>query len=509
MYLNLNKVRISKGNNKFNVKYLIVSKKLQKYNKKEKPLLQKSKYNFLAHINFSLNIEYLFFLKHNLYSEWKIWSQCFGKVVIINGTSSSGKTTLSKYINKFGFNIINSDDTYDELLFNYLSKSVSDMPLLKTFLNSIDLISIMYGYKIQERKYSEKQIKIIKIIQDSINLLILNSRYPVITKKELYDSMYEKSKKYVFSGQNVLLDLVARDEDTINMLRYSFNSYPLKTCLLYSNLAENLKKCFLRNYISLKNDEANFRNCSMIMSQYKDLYKFKLKQDISSTDIVLEKIDKKEILNILDIAIFHEHNLICDLQSKLINPRLKETQGKDLVKGMVGMLRDKMMLEVCEEVFVISSIKYDVLLKSSNLEKINDSLAIKEIFFIPTIQESDICSLRSSRLTVLQNYNRDDCDARSCYSGNGESRSDLVLLSPTMTILTNNRFIIFFKQSSILPRIIGNNGPVIELEYDTTDYSFKLLRNSGVQSYDKFDYSIEDILIYHDYLLLTGELGFY
>lgn len=486
-----------------------MSKKLQKYNKKEKTLLQKPKYTFLAPIHFSLNIKYLFFLKHNLYSEWKIWSQCFGKVVIINGTSSSGKTTLSTYINKFGFYVIKSDDTYDELLFNYLSNSISDMPLLKIFLNSIDLISIMHGYKIQEQKYSKPQIKIIKIIQDNINLLILNSRYPVITKKELYDSMYEKSKQYIFSGQNVLLDLVARDEDTINMLRYSFNYYPLKICLLYSNLAENLKKCFLRNYISLKNDEANFRTCSMVMNQYKDFYKFKLKQDINSTDTVLEKINKKEILNILDIAIFHEHNLIWDLQSKLINPVLKETQGKDLVKDMVEMLRDKMMLKVCEEVFVISTIKYDFLLKSSDLEKINDSLAIKEIFFVPSIQENDIGSLRSSRLIALQNFSRDECDIRSCYSSITEPKSDLVLLSPTMTFLTNNRFMIFFKQLSILPRIIGNNGPIIELEYDTEDYSFKLLRNDGVQNYDKFEYSIEDILIYHDYLLLTGEFGLY
>ena len=211
----------------------------------------------------------------------------------------------------------------------------------------------------------------------------------------------------------------------------------------------------------VKNDEANFRTCSMVMNQYKDFYKFKLKQDINSTDTVLEKINKKEILNILDIAIFHEHNLIWDLQSKLINPVLKETQGKDLVKDMVEMLRDKMMLKVCEEVFVISTIKYDFLLKSSDLEKINDSLAIKEIFFVPSIQENDIGSLRSSRLIALQNFSRDECDIRSCYSSITEPKSDLVLLSPTMTFLTNNRFMIFFKQLSILPRIIGNNGPII------------------------------------------------
>ena len=34
----------------------------------------------------------------DLYMEWKIWSRCFGKVVVINGVSSSGKSTLSHYL---------------------------------------------------------------------------------------------------------------------------------------------------------------------------------------------------------------------------------------------------------------------------------------------------------------------------------------------------------------------------------------------------------------------------
>ena len=58
----------------------------------------------------------------DLYMEWKIWSRCFGKVVVINGVSSSGKSTLSHYLSNFGFNIISLDSVRDKLLLDYADK---------------------------------------------------------------------------------------------------------------------------------------------------------------------------------------------------------------------------------------------------------------------------------------------------------------------------------------------------------------------------------------------------
>ena len=34
------------------------------------------------------------------FKEWALWSKCFGKVVMINGLSCSGKTTLTKNLRK-------------------------------------------------------------------------------------------------------------------------------------------------------------------------------------------------------------------------------------------------------------------------------------------------------------------------------------------------------------------------------------------------------------------------
>ena len=65
--------------------------------------------------------------------------------------------------------------------------------------------------------------------------------------------MYNVAQKFIFSGQNVLLDVMAYGEE-INMLHYSFRYYPIKIGLLYSPLEENLIKCFQRNYLSSKKE---------------------------------------------------------------------------------------------------------------------------------------------------------------------------------------------------------------------------------------------------------------
>lgn len=61
-----------------------------------------------------------------LYQEWRIWSKCFCKVVLVNGVSSVGRTTLTCGLNTLGFNKVSIDDVYDKILLDHLSIFISD-----------------------------------------------------------------------------------------------------------------------------------------------------------------------------------------------------------------------------------------------------------------------------------------------------------------------------------------------------------------------------------------------
>jgi hypothetical protein len=254
-----------------------------------------------------------YFLKVNLYREWVIWSKCFGKVLVINGTSSSGKTTLCKYLSKFGFNKINSDEILDEVMLDFFSRFTKNVLLVKSFLVNDDITRVLNGYKVKEVNYSKSQLMLIKILQDEINH-ILKHHFP--HKMEIYDKIYEKAAKYVFSGQDVVIDIVAKG-DSIDMLSYCFRYYPIKTVLLYCSLQENLIKCIKRNYTSLSTDGIDYRYPAVIIDQYDSFYTFILKNNISKKDKVIGIVNKDQVRAILEIAKSFDYNLFLSVQEKL------------------------------------------------------------------------------------------------------------------------------------------------------------------------------------------------
>ena len=110
------------------------------------------------------------FSKVNLKAEWKIWSKCFGKVFVINGVSSVGKTTLASYLSKFGFNKISLDDIYDQLFFDALYNIIPDeiSYAQKALITQDDIKKIFEDCKVNKSKYYEWQIHIIDILKISI-----------------------------------------------------------------------------------------------------------------------------------------------------------------------------------------------------------------------------------------------------------------------------------------------------------------------------------------------------
>lgn len=377
----------------------------------------------------------------DLYMEWKIWSRCFGKVVVINGVSSSGKSTLSHYLSNFGFNIISLDSVRDKLLLDYADKHFK-IPItqIKKFLSDTIILKVLCGFKFTEVHYDKQKIELIHNLQKQFfNFILQDNNF--LTTMQIFEQMYDISKKFIFSGQNVLLDVMAYGKD-VDMLRYSFRYYPMKIGLLYNSLEENLNKCFQRNYLSLKKDLIEYRHPLDIMEQYKEFYQFVSKDSIFKYGSVFEKVSKGTIKNVLEIAIHFQILLLNNFKYNLIaDDAVCFMAYDDKIKKiyeLTEMFKTLMILEADIEVFVVPRTEYDFVIKTSDLQMMNRKLI------------SDI-RLQNKQITmedILKFYHKR-------YS---------VITENIMEKLSDMRFVIYNQET--LPTIIGHNGPIIEFEFD-------------------------------------------
>jgi len=89
----------------------------------------------------------------SLFNEWHIWSKCFGKLIIVNGVSSSGKTTLVSRLSEFGWNIVSLDDILNKILFDDLNHFIPHLLLsAQKYLSSNDFLKLISGLKFNEEK---------------------------------------------------------------------------------------------------------------------------------------------------------------------------------------------------------------------------------------------------------------------------------------------------------------------------------------------------------------------
>lgn len=388
-----------------------------------------------------------------LYKEWQIWSRCFGKVIALNGPSSSGKTTLLKYLEKVGFNPISLDDIWPECYCNNIinlpsnvktSEFITKFSLAKVFLTNSDLLKIIEGSQINESSYNEHEIIIIRYIQEHISDVTKNTRMPTYT--EVYDYTYYKAQEFIFSGRNVVVELIVSEDTYFDLLSSSFRGYPVKIGLLYSSLEDSLKKCFLRNYKFLKEINDDYRYPSQVMYQYPDFYKFVTRDKISINDKVLERLDQDLVKNMIGIAICCEHQLLDVIRDNGVKEVVKY-ESKMMLEKSISKLKEAMKLDISTELFTVPIVKCDFIIRSSNFK--NSLLSINPEHYRNMF---DKMKLQESVLAVLAD-------------------------------LLNIRFIVY-NGEEILPIVVGHSNQfMVECEMDNGN--FKLIGDeSQLYEYD-------------------------
>lgn len=303
----------------------------------------------------------------NIYTEWAIWSKCFGKVIAVNGVSSSGKSTLCNKLNTGEFNLINSDVV---IISTKVNKFISQFPSIQNILTSHDLKFIVSGISIDKLKYSAQQIKEIEAVLPEIVETV--TECPLLN--EHYDALYNEAKQYIFSGCNVVLDLVMPSCDHVSLLKHCFCHYPVALLLTYSSLESTLYKCLLRNIEVLQTrDILNYRDPTVIIDQYLDFYNLS-----SNATNSIDKVNKPAVRNAVKSLETSFRTIMDDiLNSFSINP----------VYSIYERTHDlELALSTVEDLLIVPKIPFDYLINTS----------------IPF--DSDICSTAAEILGEIENY---------------------------------------------------------------------------------------------------------
>ena len=298
--------------------------------------------------------------------EQNMWSRLYGKVLVIFGVSSAGKTTLSKKFLHFGFNYINMDILVNDLFFNKI-KTLLSPDITDKSLSMDDINAFLYDINLN-KEYTNEQLKQLSIVKENRELItkeILEKG--ILSPKSIMQMAAEEVKKYIARGENVIIDIILTKETRIAMFNTFFNFHKI-LILLYTPLEENLNRCFARNKLSKIEGGLDFRPPSLILDQFMKTY---ISYSCGQKGV---KIDKDKIMNCLDNSVkMAEESLPTSLfDLKDIECIVKET---------------KLYLSEADKVFIAPHIKYDICIS------FNGVLNTKLIEFLVSLSSYDIQDL--------------------------------------------------------------------------------------------------------------------
>lgn len=415
-----------------------------------------------AVIQLDLSNAVRYLVSNNLYGEWQIWSKCFGEIILVNGPSSSGKSTVLQLYKKFGFVPINLDDVWPECYYNNIISSecippelVEKLSLARTFLSDSDILNILSGSQIKEESYTGYQLGILADIQ-YYRETIEKVRAP--TYAEVYAYTYCKSQEFVFAGRNVVIEAILIEDIYFDLLLSCFRGYPLKFGLLYSSLQETLKKCFVRNYKFLKGMDDDYRYPSQVMNQYADFYKVINQESITKGDRRIGKVDGNVVKNLIEIAICCERQLLNFLRVKRVGTVIRyDSEG--MLEESVKKLKNLIKIGSEEEIFIAPTVKYDFIIPPHTISKKRvKHTSIQEMY----LDNRDVLRLK-------------EAIKDSCYLARLDDNKEQEWSLDTVVNVLDISFLVFINEET-LPIIVGSgNRFIMEVEYKKGECVFKLI----------------------------------
>lgn len=262
----------------------------------------------------------------NLSEEWKIWSKCYGKLVLLNGVTSSGKTTLANSLNDYYR--ISVDDIVSDILIKQLVQQLPQSLLDRCeALTHGEIKNLFGGYTVKGRDDEVKDI-LTYFNNNQIDLCIPSDQ-------QIFQAVYQKMQPYVFRGINVIVDTVISDNNNIKLFSSYLNNYTFIHLLYYVPLDINLDRCIKRNQeASSSFNWDNARLPSMVIEQHLKFY-----PAMPSSGIVNNLLYERSLLPKFILQIIQEEQKL--ISQAFIDEFARDYQSPEAVKDAIQHLKQE------------------------------------------------------------------------------------------------------------------------------------------------------------------------
>ena len=322
----------------------------------------------------------ILFLAGNCFSCDKNNYACTGKVLIVSGIQSSGKTTLVQEILKEfpHYKTIDRQKiiyTVMEIFYGDLFKEVKK-------ITGIEIKSILhYNSIIPEKLESPAREKFIKLKKKNFNMLI-ESKDDFL--RAVFLKYSDEIRKNLSSGFNTIIDdaLLSYDQGYDILLSYC-KGIRIKRVLLFNTMEEILQKCTIRNSKFLKpldfskdinflitemekkaithgGSQSSYRWPHSIVEDYRKFYEFK--SPSNSEDIILAKSTRKSARKTLQKINVEQLKLL-----KILTNNNSIMMDKTYIENKLDQIFGKK-----NEVNIVSKGRFDYVIRASEIKDLSN-----------------------------------------------------------------------------------------------------------------------------------------
>lgn len=278
-------------------------------------------------------------------------------VLVLNGVTSSGKTSLAIKLAQHGYERIGLDEVCGKILRQYARQEWADLyQECQANIKKDDFIKLYLGYKIDETKYNKLQVELINQLSEQFKRISNITLEKIFADSRIYSKVAQKSQKLLVKGKKVVIDTVIDNDQLLALFKQCMQNQPIFHILLYAPLCSLLSRCKLRNQQAQQEDSCDFRTYDKVLDQYNQFYS-PIEKALTCSEYLTE--DKTTLSKALETVKEDSQNLLTILHSDL-NAELR-LEKLSVIDTSINRIR-KRWISNLPAVYASPNVYFDLLL---------------------------------------------------------------------------------------------------------------------------------------------------
>lgn len=213
--------------------------------------------------------------RENNHNSFGALSPLHGRLVILYGTSTSGKTSIGRELEKMGWVHMELDSFCSKKLFNTVRRILPhDYEICEKYLTKIGMLHVFLGNRQRPIYRNSSDVEGVSLCSVSIaNILSkLGDVYKEVSVTDILQEITEESLRAVSERRSVVLDAFLMQEH-IDTIKFFLRGYPVTFVLNYCPFRVLCTRVLQRNIFAHATNPDEFRSPAMVFEQFASFYR--------------------------------------------------------------------------------------------------------------------------------------------------------------------------------------------------------------------------------------------